>query len=79
MEYMLEDTADYDRLPEVELTIDMDGFGGIEAKLSKYEAYALGSYSERPALKLFFDWDTPLLTPADVLKLRRPPRLVIYQ
>jgi len=79
MEYMLEDTEDYARLPEVELTIDMDGFGGVEAKLSKYEAYALGSYSERPALKLFYDWDTPLLSPADVLKLKHPPRIVIYQ
>ncbi|MEZ4502067.1 MAG: hypothetical protein R3C39_05545 [Dehalococcoidia bacterium] len=79
MEYMLENTDEYDAHPEVEITIDMDGFGGVEAKLSKYEAYALGSYSERPALKLFYEWDTPLLMPADILQLRHPPRMVIYQ
>ena len=79
LDAMVTETEDFERHPEVEVTIDMDGFGGAQAKLSKYDRYSLGSYSERPALKLFYDWDVPLLTPADVMALARPPGLVIYQ
>ncbi|MDA0301539.1 MAG: hypothetical protein O2822_03355, partial [Chloroflexi bacterium] len=38
---MLPDKALYAGYPEVEVTVDMDGFGGQEAKISGYEAYAL--------------------------------------
>jgi hypothetical protein len=76
---MLTETDHYEGHPEVEVTVDMDGFGGTWAKLSKYDRYSLGSYSERPALKLFYDWDIPVLTPAEVMALKRPPGLVIYQ
>ena len=76
---MLIATDDYDDVPEVEIAIDMDGYGGDGAKLSKYERYALSSYSERAAIKLFYEWDTPLITPARLQALETPPDLVIYQ
>ena len=79
MDHMLTGQERYEAHPEVEITIDMDGYGGAAAKLSKYELYALGEYSERPAIKLFFDWDAPVLTPADLAGLPTPPGLVIYQ
>ena len=65
--------------PEVEIVIDMDGFGPAFVKLTKYRWYALGDYAERAAIKLFFLWDAPLLTPADLQSLDNPPDLVIYQ
>jgi hypothetical protein len=69
----------YEAYPEVEIAIDMDGYGGTAAKLSKYNLYALGGHSERPAIKLFLDWDAPVLTPEDLASLPTPPGLVIYQ
>ena len=76
---MLRDVEAYEDVPEVELAIDMDGYGGDHAKLSKYDRYALSSYAERAAIKLFYDWDAPLITPARLQALARPPDLVIYQ
>lgn len=65
--------------PEVDVVIDMDGFGPHLGKLSKYRLFALSSYAERAGLKLFLTYDTPLLSPAEVEALETPPGLVIYQ
>lgn len=76
--WMLEGTEDYESHREVEISVDMDGFGGPGIKLDHYAKYALAEYSDRPAIKLFFDWDTPLMSAADVMGLETPPDLVIY-
>lgn len=65
--------------PGVDLVIDMDGWGGPGAKLSGYAGYALAPYAPRPGFKLFFRWDTPLLTPEQIQSMPTPPDLVIYQ
>ena len=75
---MLTNKALYEAHPEVEVTIDMDGFGGPAAKLSGYEAYARAG-SEYTAFKIFFHWDEPVLTPEDLQALEYPPDYVIYQ
>ena len=69
----------YDDVPEVEVTVDMDGFGSPHVKLLKYDIYATSDYSERAAIKLFYHWDAPLITPALLQSLDHPPDLVIYQ
>ena len=79
LDRMLVDPDQYAAFDGVEVVIDMDGFGGQGAKLSKYDRYALSDYSERAAIKLFYDWDTPLLTPEQLQSLEYPPDLVIYQ
>lgn len=79
MDHMLEDTDRYDAVEDVEISVDMDGYGGPWPKLSKYDRYALGDYSERPAIKLFYGWDDPLIPVADLQALDTPPALVIYQ
>lgn len=76
---MLAGQSTYDAVPEVEITIDMDGFGADWVKLDKYAIYALAPYAERPAIKLFFEWDEPLMPPARLNALATPPALVIYQ
>ncbi len=65
--------------PGVDLVIDMDGWGYPDAKLSGYERYALASYAPLAGLKLFYRWDEPVMTPATLLGLERPPKLIIYQ
>ena len=76
---MLPDPEQYAALPEVELTIDMDGYGSQLAKLRNYQAFALAPHAERAGIKLFYDWDTLLLSPERLQALEHPPDLVIYQ
>lgn len=76
---MLPDAQDYDDIDAVEVVIDMDGWGGPWPKSENYRQYALAPYVQRPAIKLFFHWDEPLMTPADVMALPVPPDYVIYQ
>ena len=71
---MLAGVGDWEDWPEVELTVDMDGFGGQYAKLTKYDLFALSDYSERAAIKLFYHWDAPLLTPAQLQGLAWVPQ-----
>ena len=76
---MLTDVDHYDDVREVDVTIDMDGFGSPAVKLTKYDLYATADYAERAAIKLFYHWDAPLMTPGRLLSLDHPPDLVIYQ
>lgn len=79
MDSMLARPSAYDDVPEVEIAIDMDGYGSSGSKLDHYHEFALAPYSERPAIKLFYKWDVPLLTPRDFAGLDRGPGIVIYQ
>lgn len=76
---MLRDRDAVEDVEGVELSIDMDGFGGVGIKLRHYGWYALQEPSERPALKLFFDQDTPVMTPEQVQALDQAPDLIMYQ
>ncbi len=81
LESMLPGAAEvgYADHPEVDVIIDMDGFGSPYVKLTKYRWFALADYAERAAIKLFYLWDAPLITPEDLQSLDDPPDLVIYQ
>ena len=65
--------------PGVELSIDMDGLGSPGAKLYGYGLYAVTEPSQRPAFKLFFDQDNPLMSPEEVMAMDPVPDLIIYQ
>ena len=65
--------------PGVELSIDMDGIGTPGAKLNGYRLFAITEPSQQPAFKLFFDQDTPLMTPEEVMEMDPVPDLIIYQ
>ena len=76
---MVLDGAEIKRYPDVELVIDMDGIGPAGVKAAIYRRYAARSYAARPAIKLFFQQDTGLMSEQDVLDLEPPPAIVIYQ
>ncbi len=78
-EGMIERRSEIDDLANVVLSISMDGPGAVEDKLAGYERFALPEPSERPALKLLFESDTPVMGPPDVQRLDRPPGIIIYQ
>ena len=62
----------------VEVTIDMDGFGGANLKLLHYERYSLVAPSERSAIKLFFRQDDPIMSPEQIQALEHVPDMIIY-
>ena len=76
---MLRDRDAITRHSGVELSIDMDGIGSPQAKLNGYKLFAISEPSQRPAFKLFFNQDRPVITPEEVQELDRVPDLIIYQ
>lgn len=77
---MLINPQDFADVPEVVLSIDMDGVGKNFIKLDGYWRYANADYSESPTFKLFLQRDLPrVLTPEEILGLEVPPDYVIYQ
>ncbi|MGE3962035.1 MAG: hypothetical protein AB7F65_10170 [Dehalococcoidia bacterium] len=76
---MIEDPQNIASVDGVDLVIDMDGFGPQGQKLAGYDRYANSSYAEYAGFKLFYEWDTPLFTPAEIQALEPPPDYVIYQ
>jgi hypothetical protein len=75
---MLPDKEGIVDYPYVELVVDADGFGGPD-KVRDYRKYASEPGFEYGGIKLYRNWDNPLLTPGDVLALVPPPHVVIYQ
>ena len=76
---MLLDREVIETQPGVELSIDMDGIGSPGAKLYGYELYAITEPSQRPAFKLFFGQDNPLISPEAVQAMDPVPDVIIYQ
>ncbi|MCY3805419.1 MAG: hypothetical protein OXG91_02870, partial [bacterium] len=77
--WMVTDRADIVDVFEVDLSIDMDGFGGIGIKLQHYDLFAVPEPSERPAIKVFLRYDTPVLTPEQIQALDPRPDIIVYQ
>lgn len=65
--------------PCVDMVWDADGFGGPGAKHSDYAQYSQEPGFEYGGFKLFYEYDTPLMTPEEVLALVPSPVVVIYQ
>lgn len=63
----------------VELIGDADGFGGPSAKIADHLQYAEEPGFEYGGFKLFYDYDVPLMSPAEVLRLHPRPVFVVYQ
>ena len=76
---MVDDTQLQER-PGLAMVLNADGFGGQAIKKAKYRAF---TRSPRDFLhkgfKLFYREDTDLMTPREVLRLRPPPDVVIYE
>lgn len=70
-------------LPEVQIVINMDGFGGQGVKLNTYKQYIYKEPVQFTGFKLFYKNDSAglggLLKPTDLLKLSPIPSYIQYQ
>jgi hypothetical protein len=76
---MLPDKAIIEPMPNVDLVIMMDGWGGPEAKVANYSYFVGEQLIQFGGIKLFYRQDDPLLTPEEVVDLEPAPLVVIYQ
>ncbi len=69
--------------PEVQLVMNMDGWGAPWLKRTSYKDYVVAEPVEYTGFKLFYHNDTKkgdaLLTPKEVLKLNPKPVYIMYQ
>ena len=64
---------------ELAVTINVDGFGDQPNKIAKYHEFAHGARGFHHGFKLFYEEDTNLMTPKQVLRLRPKPSIVVYE
>ena len=65
--------------PFVELVIDADGYGPAGTKIADYNQYAAEPGFEYGGFKVFYDWDTPVMTPDQIMYQSPQPAVVIFQ
>jgi len=76
---MLPDKRAIQASPNVDVVLNMDGFGSQSLKRSTYRAIMRQAPLEFAGIKLFYRQDTGLFTPAEVMALSPLPAVVIYQ
>lgn len=81
--YMLTNSKQIQLRPEVQMVINMDGWGAPWLKRDSYKAYVVREPVQYTGFKLFYHNDTKkgdaLLSPTQVLKLRPQPLYIQYQ
>ena len=76
---MMENKEAIQDYPLVNLVWDADGFGGPGAKIGDYNQYRQEAGFEYGGFKLFYVYDTPVMTPAQVMAMEPPAAYIIYQ
>lgn len=80
---MVQGTKDIVLRPEVQIVMDMDGWGAPWLKRDSYRDYIVKEPVQFTGFKLFYHNDTkkgdPLMTPADLLNLHPRPLYIQYQ
>ena len=76
---MIVDKASMRKRRGIALTVNVDGFGDRPNKLSKYRAFTRSGKRFYNGYKLFYNEDTNLMQPRDVLRMRPRPDLVMYE
>jgi hypothetical protein len=77
-----DDMVDHTKLKQREqlaTVLNVDGFGEQEIKKAKYRRFAREAREFHPGFKLFFEEDTDLMTPRQVMRLRPRPDLIVYE
>jgi hypothetical protein len=75
---MVDDTA-LKRRAGLAMALNADGFGTKPVKVSKYRAFTRAAASFEQGFKLFYREDVGLMQPAEVMRLRPRPDVVMYE
>jgi hypothetical protein len=67
------------RRPGLAVTMNVDGFGDRANKVAKYDEFTSELTRFNDGFKLFYEEDTNLMQPREVLALGPPPDLVVYE
>jgi hypothetical protein len=65
--------------PHLSMVLNADGFGGREVKIAKYKDFVKGPRFFHDGFKLFYEEDTGLMKPAQVMRLKPPPDFIVYE
>jgi hypothetical protein len=76
---MLKDRSAIKPRKNLAMVINADGFGSRVVKSAKYEAFQKGTPEFHEGFKLFYREDAGLMRPKQVLRLRPPPDVVVYE
>jgi hypothetical protein len=76
---MIEQEDQLEQNRGVALVVNVDGFGDQPNKISKYNEFTRGKRDRHHGFKLFYNEDVNLMKPKQVLRLRPPPDLVVYE
>jgi len=82
--YMVTNATEIEPLPEVQIVMDMDGWGPPAQKYDSYNSYIYPEPVQFTGFKLFYKNDikrlgSRLLTPAEILELTPQPIFIQYQ
>lgn len=76
---MLPDWQNIKLKPGVQVVTCVDGFGAPKDKINDYRLFDKEQLIQYPGMKLFYNLDKPLMSPAAVLGLDPSPLMVMYQ
>ena len=76
---MIQNERALETRPGVALTVNVDGFGDRPNKISKYHQLTDRRRGRHHGFKLFYEEDTNLMGPKQVLRLRPAPDLIVYE
>jgi hypothetical protein len=77
-----DDMVDHTTLKQRErlaTVLNVDGFGEQVIKKAKYRRFAREAREFHPGFKLFFEEDTNLMTPRQVMRMKPRPDLIVYE
>jgi hypothetical protein len=83
-EHMITNHREIKPLPEVQIVINMDGWGGHAKKRSTYEHYIAAEPVQFTGFKVFYhqdlqEEDGSLYTPEQILRFKPQPMFILYQ
>lgn len=76
---MITAAASIERHDDVDLVVDMDGYGSADIKEAKYVRYGAAAYAPFGGIKVFLQQDPDPLTERQLLSLSPKPSLFVYQ
>ena len=76
---MITEASFIEKRDDVDLVIDMDGYGPADIKEVKYRRYGAAEYAPYGGIKVFLEHDPDPLTEQQLLSLQPRPALIVYQ